>query len=144
MNENKKSLKGIMRILILFAAIIVLFWWYTSQNNDRIKKQNLRYAADSAQQKAKNIEDEFENACNRISTYSYFLGQSLSEPTVQAQALSEMTQNSLFDSFAFTNASGVSLFSDGHSSDSSNTEHFINGMNGETGISVEFQSDQFG
>lgn len=144
MNENKKSLKGIMRILILFAAIIVLFWWYTSQNNDRIKKQNLRYAADSAQQKAKNIEDEFENACNRISTYSYFLGQSLSEPTVQAQALSEMTQNSLFDSFAFTNASGVSLFSDGHSSDSSNTEHFINGMNGETGISVEFQSDHMG
>ena len=143
MNEKKRSWYGLIYILFLMAAIIILFWWYTVQNSKRIEKQNLNYAEDSAQQTARSISKEFENAINRISTYAYFLGEGLSEPKVSAEGLKGMTGNSLFDSFIYTDANGISLTSDGVVSDTSEKEYYVRGMNGETGMSVEKESSLF-
>lgn len=144
MNEKKRSLYGFIYVLFLFAAIIVLFFWYTVQNSKRIEKQNLNYAEDSAQQTARSISKELENAINRISTYAYFLGEGLAEPTVRMEELKGMTGNSLFDSFVYTDANGTSLASDGHVSNTSEKEYYLRGMNGETGMYVEKGSDFFG
>lgn len=143
MNEKRKSPLGVFYTLLLLVAIIILFWWYTSQNSRRIETQNLNYAADSAQQTAEYIAKEFQNAKNRISTYSYFLGESLSEQRVDAKELSEMVENSLFDSFIYTDTNGISTLSDGRTADTSGREYFAEGMKGETGMSVETDSPLF-
>lgn len=143
MNQKKRSFQGFVYVLFLMMAIIILFWWYTMQNSKRIEKQNLNYAEDSAQQTARSISKEFENAINRISTYAYFLGEGLSQPTVNVEALKGMTGNSLFDSFIYTDANGTSVTSDGRVLDTSSKEYYLLGMGGQTGMSVEMHSGLF-
>lgn len=143
MNQKKRSFQGFIYVLLLLVAIIILFWWYTVQNSKRIEKQNLNYAEDSAQQTARSISKEFENAINRISTYAYFLGEGLTEPTVSVEALKGMTGNSLFDSFIYTDANGTSVTSDGRVLDTSSKEYYLLGMGGQTGMSVEMNSGLF-
>ena len=89
MLEHQKTLQG-MNILVLLLAIIMLFYWYSTENSKRIEKQNLNYAMDAARQTVVHIDIEFNNALNRVSTYSYFLGQSLSDSDVTAEMLEGM------------------------------------------------------
>lgn len=117
MNQRQKSLWSLTYILILLAAIIILFYWYASENNKRIELQNRTYAADSALQTANRIDDEFRNAMNRINTYAYFVGESLSEPVVTSQRLNDMEEKSLFDAFWFVDAETGSLMADGQTAD---------------------------
>ncbi|MCI8776058.1 MAG: response regulator [Oscillospiraceae bacterium] len=140
MNDKKKILKHITYVVIILAAIFILFYWYTAQNSKRIKTQNLNYSADSARQTSFHIEHELENALNRINTYSYFLGESLSEPNVDPETLSQMEENSIFDAFRFVTADGVNITADGRTSDATDRDYYINGMKGESGISVIFNS----
>lgn len=138
MNEKRKTLKWTIYVVVLLFAIIVLFQWYTRQNNRRIERQNLNYALDSAHQTAENIERELENAQNRLGTYAFFLGEGLAEENIDAQALTEMTESSLFDFFTFINRDGISLFADGRVSDTSDSEFYQKGIQGEKGIVVEY------
>ncbi len=140
MRKRKKSLQSVVYIIFLLVSIIILFQWYTTRNSERIEKQNLNYATDSARHTANHIESEFTNAINRIKTYSYFLGESLREPKVSAETLREMRKNSLFDYFIYTDINGVSYSGDGKTSYSGDCDYYINGIKGESGISVEHNS----
>lgn len=140
MSEKKKSIQSILYVLLLLAAVIALFYWYSTQNSKRIENQNRNYALDSARQTAHHIEHEFSNAINRINTYAVLLNEGLSEPTVTAEMLGNMEENSLFDSFRFVNAEGVNLAADGRTSEDADRDYYINGMKGESGISVVLNS----
>ncbi|MDE7248964.1 MAG: hypothetical protein K2N82_03575, partial [Lachnospiraceae bacterium] len=98
---KKKSLQDIAYVFFLLAAIIVLFHWYTTRNQERIEERNKNYAADSAQIKADQIDKELSNALNRIKTYSYFVGEAISDPMVTAQMLGRMEENSIFDAMIY-------------------------------------------
>ncbi len=139
MYRKKKTLQAAL-VLILLAAILALFHWYSAQNSKRIENQNLNYALDCARRTARHVEGEFENALNRVSTYAHFLSQSLSDPTVTATMLQDMEKNSLFDVFRYVNAEGINLTSDGKTSDASDRDYYLNGMNGESGISLVLHS----
>ena len=139
MRKGNKTIQGIT-VLVLFLTIILLFYWYSTENSKRIEKQNLNYSADSAHQTAVNINLELNNALNRVITYSYFLGEGLSEPVVEIEMLQEMERNALFDSFRYTDASGKTISSDGRSMDSTGLDYYVNGMKGESGITVIFKS----
>lgn len=139
-NEKKKPLTGKLYAVFLFVAMVIAFYWYTMQNTKRIEILNKDYAADSTSQTAVQIDEEFENALDQINTYTYFLGQSLKEPTVSIQMLQEMEGNSLFDAIRFTDASGINYTSDGRTSDAEGKDYFIEGMKGNNGISVTFNS----
>ena len=56
--KRKKTLQEIIYVIVLLVAIIVLFQWYTVQNKERIGEQNKNYAADAAQIKAVQIDEE--------------------------------------------------------------------------------------
>ena len=142
MLEHQKTLQG-MNILVLLLAIIMLFYWYSTENSKRIEKQNLNYAMDAAQQTVVHIDIEFNNALNRVSTYSYFLGQSLSDSDVTAEMLEGMEANALFDAFRYTDAQGITLAPDGRMADSKDEEYYINGMKGESGMNVILDSPLF-
>ena len=137
---KKGSLRQIVYVVILLAAVIALFQWYSVQNRKRISEQNKNYAADSARQMAVRINDELKNALNLIDTYTYFLGESLTEPEVSAQLLEEIERNTWFDACLFTDMDGMNHSSDGRSADASTRDYYLNGIKGEKGVTVVFDS----
>ncbi len=141
MKEKKKSLQEVGYVLILLAAIIVLFQWYTTQNKNRMESRDKNYALDSARQIATRIDEELNNALEMISTYTYFVGKSLTEPEISPEALKQMGENTLFDALVYTDLDGVNHVSDGRISNASGRDYYLNGLKGERGISVIFDSD---
>ena len=138
--KAKKSLQEIIYVLILLLAIIVLFFWYTTQNRTRMEERNKTYAADSAQMTANRIDEELKNAKKRISTYSYFIGNSLKEPRISAETLKEMEENTIFDAMMFTNLDGIDCASDGRTTNVKNEDFFIDGMKGNSDIDITSDS----
>ena len=55
MKKRKKSIREVIGVVILLAAMIGLFQWYTTQNSVQIEERNKNYAADAAQLKADQI-----------------------------------------------------------------------------------------
>lgn len=138
--KKRKYLQKIIYVVLLLIAIIFLFQWYTSQNRKRMENRNKDYAADSARQMATQIDEDLNNALNRINTYAYFLGESLVEPEILPEMLEEIKNNSLFDAIVFTNAEGVNFISDRRTSDAIDNDYYIRGMQGHSGVSVVFDS----
>ena len=141
MKGKRKLLQQIAYVVLLIAGVVVLFHWYTTQNSQRMEERNKNYAADSARQTASKIDEKLENALNLIDTYTYFIGESLTKPEISSQRLSEMEENMLFDALVFTDSSGDNHSSDGRTSEGIGRDYFVNGMKGESGITVVFDSE---
>lgn len=138
--KKKKLAQEIGSILFLLVAIIIIFCWYTAQNSSRIEVRNKSYAADSARQTSTRINEEMKNALELIDTYAYFVGEGLDKPDIDEQTLKDIEHNALFDAVLFTDASGLNHTSDGRMSDASDRDYYLNGMRGESGIAVIFDS----
>lgn len=141
--ERRKLLQEVACVLFLLLAIIILFQWYTTRNRERIEERNRNYAADSAQMKAAQIDDELSNALNRISIYSYFVGESLTEPVITNQMLEKMEEKVVFDAILFTDLSGTDHISDGRISDVTDRNFYKEGLNGNSGIDIVFDPHFF-
>ena len=115
--KEKRTLQNVAYILFFLAAIIILFHWYTTRNRERMEERNKNYAADSAQLKAAQIDEELTNALNRINTYSFFVGEGLSEPEIIVQMLTKIEQNSMFDAILFMDTNGIDHASDGRTAE---------------------------
>ena len=85
--KKKKPFQEIIYAVFLLVAIILLFFWFMAQNSRRTEQQNRDYAADSAQMKSVQIDDELNNALAQINTYAYFVGESLTKPIITPQIL---------------------------------------------------------
>lgn len=141
--RKKKTLQEVALVLLLLVAIIVLFYWYTTQNSERMETRNMSYATDSARATATRIDKELSNGLNRINTYAYLVGKNLSGPMVNAQLLSEIEDNSLFDAVIFTDLGGTDYASDGRTADVRNRSFYQDGLNGRSNISIVFDSQFF-
>ena len=138
MKVKKRSIQGIIYVLLLLVAIIILFQWYTRQNERRMEERNKNYATDSARLTATKIDEEFKNALDLINTYTYFLGESMSEPVINAKILKEMESNSQFDALMFSDVNGKDYASDGRTANVVEREFFQSGISGESGIEIVF------
>ncbi len=143
LTRGKKSLQQFIYIFVLMAAVIALFQWYAVQNKKRISEQNKNYAMDSARQMAVRIDDELKSALNLIDTYTYFLDKSLTGPEISAQMLEEIEKNTWFDACLFTDMDGMNYSSDGRTADASTRDYYLNGIKGEKGVTVVFDSKFF-
>ncbi len=138
--KKQKSLQEIIYAFFLLTAMILLFFWFTEQNSRRTEEQNRDYAADSAQLKSEQIDEELNNALSQIKAYAYFLGEGLSEPVITTQMLEQMEENSTFDAILFTDLNGVDFASDGRATDAAERESYNNGIRGNSGIEIVFDS----
>ena len=141
--KKKINLYKILYVVLLLAGIIAIFEWYTIQNRERVKNQNKNYAADSAHQMADQLDKELNNALNLIDTYSYFMGEILTKPEITIDMLKEIKENSLFDALVFTDMDGVNYAFDGRTSSAAGRDYYLNGIKGESGISVIFDSSLY-
>lgn len=140
MKAKKKSMQEIVYVFFLLIAIIILFQWYTTQNRQRIEERNKNYAFDSARLMAVHIDEELNNALNLINTYTFFMGESLTEPVITPQMLADLEEHSQFDACVFTDKEGTNYASDGRTSAADTHDYYLNGMKGENGITVVFDS----
>ena len=136
MRTTKKTWWNALCVCALLAAIFLLFRWYSTANSQRIERQNLNYAMDSAGQTAGRVESEFNSALLRLRNYAYLLGASQGRPEITAGLLRGMEENASFDAIRFTNAQGLNLASDGRTNDSSDRAYYASGMRGESGLEV--------
>ncbi|MCM1397927.1 MAG: response regulator [Clostridium sp.] len=141
--RKKKSLQEIIYAVFLLVAIIVLFFWFTSQNSKRTEGQNRDYAADSAQMRAEQIDNELNNALSRINTYAYYVGEGLDEPVITVQMLKRMEENSQFDAIMFTDLDGVDYASDGRTHDVTKRNFYIDGIKGNSNMDIIFDPHFF-
>ena len=141
--KKKKSLQEIIYAIFLFIAIILLFFWFTEQNSKRTEEQNRNYAADSAQIKSVQIDDELKNALGLIKTYAYFVGEGLTEPVITPEMLKKMEENSQFDAIIFTDTSGVDYASDGRTADVTKRGFYTDAIDGNSGMEVIFHPHFF-
>lgn len=140
MRTMRKTWQNVLYIALLLAGIFLLFWWYSSQNSQRIENQNLNYAMDSARQTARRIDGELANGQRRMRNYACILIATQDRLEVSADLLREMEENAAFDAIHFVNAQGISMTSDGTTADCSDRDYYLNGMQGESGSTVIFQS----
>ncbi len=138
--KKQKSLQEIIYAFFLLTAMILLFFWFTEQNSRRTEEQNRDYAADSAQLKSEQIDEELNNALSQIKAYAYFLGEGLTEPVITTQMLEQMEENSTFDAILFTDLNGVDYASDGRMTDAAGRDFYNNGIRGNSGIEIIFDS----
>ena len=140
MKEKRRLLQEILLVMLLLIAIVILFQWYTTQNTKRMEERNKNYATDSAYQTSNRINEKLNDALNLINTYTFLIGESLTEPVITSQMLKEMQDKSLFDAMVFTDLEGVNHSSDGQTSDATKKDYYVNGIQGNSGISVIFDS----
>lgn len=141
MKEKRKLLQTIILVLFLLVAVIIAFYWYMTQNSERIKKQNMNYAADSTRLLATQVSDGLSNALDLLETYTHFVGESITEPRVSPQWLKQLEEDPLFDVFIYTDLQGKNYASNGHTSDASGRDYYLKGIKGKSGISVIFDSE---
>ncbi|MDE7479570.1 MAG: response regulator [Lachnospiraceae bacterium] len=141
MRETKKIRQNSIYIMFLLAAAVyLLFQWYAAENNERIKEQNLNYAMDSVRQSALRVSDELDSAVRQVRSDVVYVESMLEQSDVSLELLQRMEKNSDFDAIRFTDADGITYAADGKTTDSSDRDFFINGMKGESGISVLMES----
>ena len=139
-NSNRKILSQILFAGILLVFIIIIFFKYTRESNERIVRQNESYVEDATVQVAARIDDVLESAGKSINTIAYMYGKALTSPEVDAKALRDITENSQFDYVEFVNRDGQNLTAEGKTADVSDREYYIEGMKGNTGIFVTWDS----
>lgn len=134
--KKKVVIQEIVCAILIAAAVIFLFLRFSVQTSRRIEGQNKDYAADAAQLKTEQIDEELSNALRQINTYAYFVGESLAEPTVTAEMLKQMEDSSYFDAIIFTDTEGVDYTSDGRSADVTEKGFYNDGISGNNSIEI--------
>ncbi|MBP3459253.1 MAG: response regulator [Lachnospiraceae bacterium] len=139
-DNNRKIWVQILFACILLAFIVVISVIFTKKNNERIIRQNEDYVEDVTVQMAERIDDLLTSAQDSINTMAYLYGKSLESPEVDAEALGDMAENSVFEYVEFVDKNGINLTYKGETADVSDREYYIEGMKGNSGILMTFQS----
>lgn len=139
-DNNRKIWIQILFACILLVFIVVIFVVFTKKNNERIIRQNENYVEAVTVQMAERIEDTLTGAQNSINTMAYLYGNSLESPEVDAKALKDMAENSIFEYVEFVDKNGINLTVEGKKADVSDREYYIEGMKGNSGIFMTLNS----
>lgn len=139
-DNNRKMWMQILFACILLAFVVFISVIFTKENNERIIRQNENYVEDVTVQMAERIDDILTSAQNSINTMAYLYGKSLESPEVDANALKDMAENSVFEYVEFVDKNGIDLTFEGKKADVSDREYYIEGMKGNSGVFVTLQS----
>lgn len=141
-DTNRRVVRQIALGGVLMVFIIVSFLVFTIENHNRILKQNENYAADVALQKAGYVDEVLSDAQNSIKqiAFLYSQGDTLTSGEVAPDVLQEITANTPFDYIEFIDSNGIDHTALGETADVSDRNYFIEGMKGNSGIDVIFDS----
>jgi len=127
-------------VTVLLCAVVVSFLAFARENQTRIQEQNQKYAYDAAIQAASRVEDMLEARSTTLSLLSITVAETIKEPWIGQELLKLLQESSVFDYVEFIDADGLNHNADGVTSDSSDRKNYLQGIQGETGFHVIYNS----
>ncbi len=138
--QNKIIVFEIVFIGALLIFVILSFITFMRDNNQRIIIQNNQFIEEVTEQSAARINDMINVSQNNIEMLAHLYSSLLTEPKVDTHILQDMTDRSSFDDVEFISPNGTNLTADGQTADLADQEYFRQGMKGETGKCVIYNS----
>ncbi len=141
MEQKKKTL--IFEIIFIGALLVFVltsFLSFLRDNRRRILEQNDRFVQAVTEQTADRVNDLVDTSQRNVELLAMLYGSTMTEPRVDAAMLQDMIDRSPFDYVEFISADGIDLTADGQTADLSDREYFLDGMAGNSGKCVIYNS----
>ena len=138
--KQKNRIRPVLLWIVAIVCILLLFFVFSEMNRQRIIEQNANYIMDSAEIQASRLDQSFFEALSHIEMTAHWFETTLDGPEVTADQLKALEENTEYDYVRFVNAQGVNMASDGQTNDARDREYYLDGMEGNSGISVTEQS----
>ncbi|MCI7263883.1 MAG: hypothetical protein MR562_11890, partial [Clostridiaceae bacterium] len=100
--------------------------------------QNANYLADASEQTVKRIDDLLCSAENSLSAIAKMYEHRCVSSEPEVELLEELTEDTLFDYIGTISADGLFTDNLGRQADVSDRDYFLDGMSGNSGMSVIF------
>lgn len=142
-NKFKKINTTAIRIVAFITAIVVIglvIVQFSASNSERISHLNASQVKDDTIRLSKEVDDMISDRLANIRILSVFYSESLTSPDVDVELLQQMTEDSNFDFMEFADANGLDHNITGGTSDATDREYYIDGMAGNTGLDIIFES----
>lgn len=139
-NANKKIIRTVCSLGLLFLTMLFIFLRFTWDNQKRIVSQNTGYIEDATIQIANRLDDTIKTAQDSICTMAYLYGSTITSDEVNCTELQYMMEHTLFDYVEFTNTEGIATDINGETADVKNRIYYQKGIQGESGIDVVLDS----
>ncbi len=140
MGVKQKRLKQIGVYSVVILLILTAFLIFTIENRERITALNMEYIKDSTMQLAERADAVLSEGYGNIAILSSFFSYSLDSPQVDVELLRELAGNSVFDFIEFADIAGMDHNITGGVSDARDRQYYIDGMKGNSGLEVIFNS----
>ncbi len=138
--ENKALVWDIVFIGALAAFIVLSFFLFMRDNTRRILEQNDSFIQAATEQKAERLSELLSASQSSAEMMAQLYGYSMTKPAVDAEMLQDMTDRSSFDYVEFISLDGIDLTADGKTADLSDRPYFLDGIQGNSGLSVIYNS----
>ena len=138
--KSRSVVWEIVFILALMAFISISFLIFLRDNNRRIVEQNNSFVQAAAEQTADRINDLVDMSRHNVALMAHLYGSTMTEPVVDTEILKDMIERSSFDYVEFISADGMDLTADGRTADLSDRAYFQDGMRGNSGKCVIYNS----
>lgn len=139
-SNNKKIAWQIFFVSIMLGIIILFFALFVKTNRERIELQNANYVKDATMQSAQRIDEILNSAQAGINTIAALYGETLESPEVDIMDLQILAERYPFDYIEFVDKDGVDISAGGRMVNVSDRTYFQDGMRGNTGMDVIFDS----
>ncbi len=137
---NRTVVLDVIFIGALLLFIVYSFVIFMRGNRQRIIEQNNNFIEAATTESAARINDLVVLSHQNLDMMVRLYGSVMSEPRVDASTLKEMIESSSFDYVEFISPDGTDLTAEGQTADLSDREYFQDGMRGNSGKCVIYNS----
>ena len=138
--DNKWLVWDIVIVGAILAFIVLSFFTFTRSNRRRIVQQNNSLIQDATEQKAARLDELLDSSQRGAEMMASLNGQVTAGREVDADLLRDMEDRTPVDYVEFISADGTDLNSEGRTADLSDRDYFLEGMKGNSGRSVIYNS----
>ncbi len=125
-------------VLIIFIALA--FITFIRDNRSRVLEQNGSFIEAATRQTAARMDDIINTYQKNVEMMAHLYSSVMEEPVVDSELLQDMTERSGFDYVEFISTDGIDLTADGRTADLSDREYFKQGIQGNSGKCVVYNS----
>ncbi len=142
--QGKQNSDAILIDVVVIGALLIFillsFFTFTRANDRRVMEQNESFIKAATEQKAERLDELIDMSLSSVNQMAYLYGELMTSPTVDTEVLQDMVNRSSFDYVEFISADGTDLAADGRTADLSDREYFLDGMAGNSGKCVVYNS----
>ncbi len=137
--EMKKTWKIFLSILTL-VCVLAAFAQFIQGNNRRAALISIESLKDATVQSGERLEELLEKVYYELALAAALYGDIQDEFVISADDLQSIFEKTSFDYIEFVNTDGMQLGMDGELRDASDSEYYLKGMEGKSGVTIIFDS----